>query len=94
MKSANLPSLRVDPELREAAESVLQEGETLSGFIEASVRETIQRRRTRAEFIARGLASRDEARGTGGYVEADQVHAQLADRLAQARAKLQKKGRA
>ena len=29
MKSATLPSLRVEPELREAAESVLQEGETL-----------------------------------------------------------------
>ena len=94
MKSANLPSLRVDPELREAAESVLQEGETLSGFIEASVRETIQRRRTRTEFIARGLASRDEARGSGVYVDAEQVHAQLADSLAQARARLQKKRRA
>lgn len=55
MKTATLPSLRVDPQLREAAESVLQEGEMLSGFIEASVRETLERRRTRAEFIARGL---------------------------------------
>ncbi len=94
MKTATLPSLRVDPELREAAESVLQEGETLSGFIEASVRETIERRRTRAEFIARGLASRDEARRTGVYIEADVVHAQLAEKLAQARAKLHKKARA
>ena len=42
MKTATLPSLRVEPELREAAESVLEQGETLSGFIEASVRETIQ----------------------------------------------------
>jgi len=49
MKTATFPSLRVDPELREAAESVLQDGETLSGFIEASVRETIERRRARAE---------------------------------------------
>jgi hypothetical protein len=94
MKSATLPSLRVDPELREAAESVLQEGETLSGFIEASVRETIERRRVRAEFIARGLASRDEARRTGVYFDADVVHGELAEKLAQARAKLQKKARA
>ena len=32
MKTATFPSLRVEPELREAAESVLEEGETLSGF--------------------------------------------------------------
>jgi hypothetical protein len=94
MKTATLPSLRVDPELREAAESVLQEGETLSGFIEASVRETIQRRRVRSEFIARGLASREEAKRTGVYIDADVVHAELAKKLAQARTKLQKKARA
>lgn len=93
MKSATLPSLRVEPELREAAESVLQEGETLSGFIEASVRETIQRRRVRAEFIARGLTAREEARRTGVYVDADVVHAELAERLTQARQRLQKKAR-
>jgi hypothetical protein len=88
MKSATLPSLRVDPELRDAAESVLQEGETLSSFIEASVRETIERRRTRAEFLARGLASRDAARKTGVNIDADTVHAGLAEQLAQARKKL------
>ena len=95
MKTATLPSLRVEPELREAAESVLQEGETLSGFIEASVRETIERRRTRAEFIARGLASRDEAKRTGVYFAADDVHTELGRMLADARARLpQKKARA
>lgn len=91
MKSSTLPSLRVDPELREAAESVLLEGETLSGFIEASVRETILRRRTRAEFIARGLASRDDAKRNGEYIDADVVHTQLAAKLAKARTRLQKK---
>ena len=94
MKTATLPSLRVDPELREAAESVLQEGESLSGFIEASVRETSLRRRVRAEFLARGLASREEAKRTGVYVDAEVVHAELAKKLARARTKLQKKARA
>lgn len=94
MKTATLPSLRVEPELRESAESVLQEGETLSGFIETSVRETIQRRRVRSEFIARGLASREEAMRTGAYIDADVVHGELARKLAQARTKLQKKARA
>jgi len=92
MKSATLPSLRVEPELREAAESVLREGESLSGFIEASVRETIERRRTRAEFIARGLAARDEARRSGEYYPSPDVHAELAQMLGQAKAKL--RGRA
>lgn len=88
MKTATLPSLRVEPELREAAESVLQEGETLSGFIEASVRETIERRRTRAEFIARGLASREEARRTGQFHPAREVHAELERMLGKAKARL------
>ena len=91
MKTATLPSLRVDPQLRDAAQSVLQEGETLSGFIEASVRETIERRRTRAEFVARGLASRDQARATGVYFAASEVHAELGGLLSQARAKVQKR---
>lgn len=94
MKTATLPSLRVDPELREAAESILEEGETLSSFIEASVRETIQRRRVRAEFIARGLASREESKHTGVYIDADVVHAQLAEKLARARKTLKNKARA
>ena len=85
MKTATLPSLRVEPDLRDAAESVLQDGETLSGFIEASVRESIERRRTRAEFIARGMASRDAAKRTGVYFPADQVHAELGQMLAKAK---------
>ena len=87
MKTATFPSLRVEPELRDAAESVLQDGETLSGFIEASVRETIERRRARGEFIARGLASREAARESGVYFAADQVHAELGQMLAKAKAK-------
>lgn len=93
MKTATLPSLRVEPELRDAAESVLQDGETLSGFIETSVRETNARRRTRAEFIARGMASRDEAKRTGTYFTADQVHAELGQMLSKAKARVQKKAR-
>lgn len=84
MKSSTFPSLRVDPALRKAAESVLEEGETLSGLIESSVREAIERRRTRAEFVARGLASRDEARRTGVYFPAAAVHAKLGTMLAKA----------
>ena len=81
MKSATFPSLRVDPELREAAQSVLYEGETLTSLIETSVRETIQRRRARDEFIARGLRAREETQRTGVYHTAESVHAELQRRL-------------
>ena len=84
MKSATRPSLRVEPQLRAAAESVLLEGETLSSLIETSVRETIERRRARSEFIARGLMSRDDAKCSGINHPADQVHAELKQMLAKA----------
>lgn len=67
MKSASLPSLRVTPELREAAEAVLHEDESLSSFMEKTLREEVNRRRMQSEFIARGLAAREEARRTGVY---------------------------
>ncbi len=73
MKSATIPSLRVEPELRKAAESVLRDGETLSGFVEQSIRENITHRQIHAEFIARGLASRDQAKRDNEYYSADEV---------------------
>jgi hypothetical protein len=69
----------------------VQKGETLSSFIKASVRETIEGRRARAEFVARGLSSREQARAMGAYFAADEVHAELGRMLTQARAKVQKR---
>lgn len=86
MKSASMPSLRVDPELRQAAEAVLHEGESLSSFMEQSLRDQVTRRQLQHEFAARGLASRDEAQRTGEYFEANAVHAQLRGLLTKARA--------
>lgn len=65
MKTATLPSLRVAPELRQSAESVLREGESLSSLMEQSLRGEVNRRRLQAEFIARGLASREESQHAG-----------------------------
>jgi len=87
MKSASLPSLRVEPELRKAAEAVLREGETLSSFIEESLRTNIERRLSQQEFIARGLASRDRARQTGEYVDAETVLDRLQLMLNEAKSK-------
>jgi hypothetical protein len=73
MRTASFPSLRVEPELRAAAESVLEQGETLSAFVENSIRKQIHYRRTQAEFIARGLTSLEDAKRTGIYYDADEV---------------------
>ena len=81
MKTATFPSLRVEPELREAAESALREGETLTNLIETAVRETIHRRRAQDEFVARGLRSGEEAKRTGIYHAASEVHVELQARL-------------
>ncbi len=85
MKTATFPSLRVTPELRQAAEQILQEGETLSSFVEQSIRESIGRRKIQQEFIARGLRSRDDARQTGKYASADAVIGRLEQMLATAK---------
>lgn len=79
MKTATIPSLRVDPELRRAAESVLQQGESLSSFMEQALRASINRRQIQQEFIMRGLASRDEARQSGEYFSAEDVLRELDD---------------
>ena len=44
MKTATLPAVRVTPDLRHLAEAVLKDGETLSMFVEDSVRKQAQRR--------------------------------------------------
>jgi len=85
MKNATLPPLRVDSALRAAAESVLQEGETLSGFVLEAVRLNIERRETQREFIARGLLARDEAKASGQYVSSDEMLKRLDESLAKAR---------
>lgn len=84
MKTATIPSLRVEPEFREAVESVLHDGESLSGFVLKSLKESIRMRRLQKEFIARGLAARDEARQTGEYYEASDVLAELETMLSDA----------
>jgi predicted transcriptional regulator len=85
MKTASLPSLRVDPALRAAAEAVLQEGETLSSFVEQSVRAQVQQRQQQEAFVARGLASRDGAKESGRYVDAKDIPAGLQSQLDKAR---------
>ncbi len=85
MKTATIPSLRVEPALRSAAEEVLRDGESLSGFVEYAVRAQIRQRQEQATFIARGLASRDRAKVTGVYFSSAAVLKKLEARLAKAK---------
>ena len=88
MKTATIPSIRVTADFREAAESVLKDGETLSAFMEDAVRRQVEIRKSQAEFIARGLASLEESRRTGIYYSSDEVHAELRAMLAAKKAEL------
>ena len=81
MKNRTLTPLRVTPELRRSAESVLQEGETLSAFVLDSVARNIEARRAQQAFIERGLASGERARKAGKYVPAGTVMRKLSRRL-------------
>ncbi|ARU32447.1 prevent-host-death protein [Sulfuriferula sp. AH1] len=84
-KTSTIPPLRVNEEVRAAAEAALMEGETLSGFVLEAIQFNIQRRAMQQEFVARGLAARDEARKTGKYISADEMLAGLDKTLARSR---------
>jgi predicted transcriptional regulator len=86
MKTSTIPSIRVEPELRDEIEQVLSPGESLSAFVDGSVRESLRRRQEQAEFLQRGLASLEAARRSGRYVPASTVVQKLERRVAVAKA--------
>jgi len=86
-KNSLLPSVRVGAELRQQVEKVLAADESLSSFIEASVRSEIHERLTRQTFLQRGLQSKAQAEQTGVYYSADYVMGRLDDILANRKAK-------
>lgn len=93
MKTAILPQVRVEPQLRSDVEGVLREGETLSDFVEATVRQAVEYRRTQAEFEARANAAWARFQKNGAGVPADQVVAKMRGRLEARRHELQGKRR-
>ena len=86
MKNSTIPAVRVEAALRKQLELTLQDGETLSAFVEASVREMIRRRQDQAEFVARGLASLEAAKRAGRTITAAALVGKLQRRLGKARA--------
>ena len=85
MKTATLPPIRVAPDFKLDLEGVLEQGESLSQFVENAVRTTVIRRKTQAEFIKRGIASIELTKREGGGVPAEVVIAKLEAKLAAAR---------
>lgn len=78
-------TLRVDPELRMAAEGVLRKNESLPEFMELALREGIARRRVQNGFISRGLASEKQAGRDNKYFSANDVLSELERRLTAAK---------
>ena len=81
MKTTTFPPLRVSPALRKEAESVLEEGETLSAMVLGAVTRDIELRKLEREFIVRGIASGRRAKQTGKYVSAATVVSKLRKHL-------------
>ncbi|MDP2806166.1 MAG: YlcI/YnfO family protein [Gallionellaceae bacterium] len=75
-------TLRVQPELKESAKAILRQGESLSAFVEDSLRRNVEFRRTQQEFIARGLISREAAKKSGIYFSHEDVMRGLDEILA------------
>ena len=88
MKSAVIPQIRVEPELRAELESVLLQGETLTDFVEASVRNAIAFRRIQTSFHARAQAASVAYHHTGVSVPVETVVDRLQTKLDAKRKKL------
>lgn len=73
MKSAVIPQVRLEPELRSELEAVLRQGETLSEFVETSVRNAVEFRRVQTRFHERGEAAWAGYQRTGVAVPAGEV---------------------
>ncbi|MFT4242229.1 MAG: YlcI/YnfO family protein [Acidovorax sp.] len=82
MKTAQLPPVRVPPAVRQAIESVLLEGETLSQFVEQATVQAARRRKAQLEFVERGRASLAQARATGDLHDAVEALSAMQQRLA------------
>ncbi len=93
MKTATLPPIRVAPDFRIELEGVLEQGESLSQFVESAVRTTVAKRKHQAEFIRRGMAAIEATKRDGSGISAEAVIAKLEAKLTVARqAKAQRGG--
>jgi len=90
MKTSVIPQVRVEPELRAELEAVLKQGETLSEFVEASVRSAIEFRRAQNQFHERGETAWQDYQRTGISSSASDVLDKLQAKLDAKRKQLRK----
>jgi len=88
LSSAVIPQIRVEPELRAERESVLQPGETMTEFIEATVPNAIAFRRVQTAFHVRAQAASEEYHRTGVSVRVATVLDNFQSKLDARRKKL------
>lgn len=91
MKTATLPAIRVEPELREKIESVLDQGETLSSFMESTLRSAVEFRAIQNEFHARGKRSREHYDASGVSFSTEEVVEKLRAKTQRRREQLLRK---
>jgi hypothetical protein len=80
MKSAVLPQVRIEPALLADLADVLVEGETVSAFVESSVRRAVELRHARRNFDVRCGAALNDFLATGLSHGSDTVLAELRQR--------------
>lgn len=88
MKTAVIPQVRVEPELRTELEGVLQQGETISEFVETSVRNAVEFRRVQTRFHERGQTAWENYQQSGAAIPAEAVLLKLQTKLNAKRKKL------
>jgi hypothetical protein len=86
MKSAVIPQVRVEAQLRADLDAVLRPGETLTEFVEASVRRAVEYRRVQTDFAARCEESLATYERSGVSIPSDEVLSKL-EKKVQARVK-------
>ena len=88
MKSAVIPQIRVEPALRADLDAVLLPGETLTDFVEATVRNAIAFRRIQTAFHARAQEASADYHRAGQSVPVEDVLQRLQAKLDTKRKKL------
>ena len=90
MKTATITPVRIKPQFRKELEQALEQGETLAGFVESSVRAAVARRKSQSEFVRRGLLAIERSKAAGDGIPADTVITKLEAKLQAAKDKRQR----
>ncbi len=88
MKTATIPALRVEPEFRDEIKSLLNKGESLSSFMASSLKQAVHFRKSRTDFIKKGLLAEKQAQQTDEYFNNEEVMEQLESMIEKAERKI------